>query len=394
VTAKKASAAGDAIVVMARAMTTATPPRPANVPATATYSGDAEQWCEDSETAVRRWYRDGQPLLDAGLRGGKLHGELSWWTNHPDFNYGEAPRRAAEALQQQYGLPIGPPLTTRIAAVYEDGAIASATFHGYPFGEIALIAAWRNGRLHGRFDWQKITQGEILRFGDTVIGAHDVKLPKPHPARGVSEFVDGKRKSTAFFDSDGQELVQAKPLKEWGQNFTAADLAGYVVRGDFERDLAAFFPTSRRVAEPAAGARPLAQWIDALPEAHRPAARAFDALVRSGKFPWLGLRFDVSGTYGFDCVRNELAGASDERYVGLSADGSGNMHLLDTTTGRVLGYEHEEGRFDPKRGFDDLDAFAFAMTRVEAAAAKRIPAKKLADLFKALGLPGGTAELG
>lgn len=100
----------------------------------------------------------------------------------------------------------------------------------------------------------------------------------------------------------------------------------------------------------------------------------------------------MSGTYGFDCVRNEMAGTTDERYVGLSADGSGNMHLLDTTTGRVLGYEHEEGRFDPRRGFDDLDAFA--MTRVEAAAAKRIPAKKLADLFKALGLPGGTAELG
>ncbi|MCY1054423.1 hypothetical protein [Nannocystis sp. SCPEA4] len=375
-------------------MSAATPPRPANVPASATYAADSAQWCEDTEAAVRRWYRDGQPLLDAQLRAGKLHGAVSWFSNHPDFNYGAEPLAAATALQQQYDLPIGPPLTTRIEAVYEDGAIVTATFHGYPFGQIALIASWRNGRLHGRFDWQKITQGELLRFGDTVIGAHDVKLPKPHPERGVSEFVDGKRKSTAFFDREGREIVQAKPLKEWGQGFARADLAGYVARGDFERDLAAFFPTARRVTELAGDARPLEQWIDRLSEAHRAAARAFDALVRSGRFPWLGQRFDVSGSYGFDCVRNGLAGAADDRYVGLSSDGSGNMHLLDTTTGRVLGWEHEGDGFDDRRGFDDLDAFAFAMARVEAAAAKRIPAKKLADLFNALGLAGAVFELG
>ncbi|MDC0716098.1 hypothetical protein [Nannocystis bainbridge] len=375
-------------------MTAASPPRPEHVPASATYDPESAQWREDSETVVRRWYRDGQPLLDANLRAGKLHGAVEWVTNHPEFNYGEEPRRAAIALQQQYGLPIGPSLTTRIEAVYEDGAIVRATFHGYPFGAVALVASWRGGRLHGRFDWLKITEGEILRFGDTVIGAHDVKLPKPHPHRGVSEFVDGKRKSTAFFDRDGQEIVQPKPIKAWGQEATPASLPGYVARGEFERDLAAFFPNGRRVTELAADSRPLAQWIDRLPEGHRAAARAFDALVRSGRFPWLGQRFDVSGTYGFDCVKQGLAGAADERYVGLSADGSGNMHLLDTTTGRVLGYEHESDSFDAERGFADLDAFAFAMPRVEAAASKRIPAKKLAELFKALGLTGGLAELG
>lgn len=78
----------------------------------------------------------------------------------------------------------------------------------------------------------------------------------------------------------------------------------------------------------------------------------------------------MSGTYGFDCVRNALAGASDERYVGLSADGS-------AASTRVMANANASRSSKPRRG-----------------AAKRIPAKKLADLFKALGLPGGIAELG
>src|SRR6185503_12068067 len=90
------------------------------------------------------------------------------------------------------------------------------------------------------------------------------------------------------------------------------------------------------------GARALKSWLPNLPQAARAAAEALDALVRAKKFPALPQTCDLS-SYGFDTVTNKLEGASDPRYVGLASDGSGNMHLLDTKTGRVLGWEHEAG---------------------------------------------------
>ena len=60
--------------------------------------------------------------------------------------------------------------------------------------------------------------------------------------------------------------------------------------------------------------RTIDEWIDALPEQHRPSVRAFDALVTGGRFPKLEQHFDVSRSYGADGTENGL----DARYVGLS----------------------------------------------------------------------------
>lgn len=357
--------------------------RPETVSSAASYRSDTAVWSEDTSSTLRRWSRDGQPLVDAEQQNGARHGTLSWLAE---------PQEAATAVQTELGLPIGPPDTTRLVARYEHGALTTATFHG-PNDEVLLAATWKEGRLHGNFDWKKITEGEILRFGDTVVGALDVKLPRPHPYRGVSEFVDGRRASTTFYDAEGVAVVRVKPLVEWGQDTTRITLDGYVARGDFEADLAAFFPTMERITELREG-RPLESWIGLLPEAHRPSVRAFDALVRGGRFPALGQHFDVATGYGFDAVKNTLDGVDGERWVGLSADESGDMHLLDITTGRVVTWAHDGTGLSGGHGFDGIDAYAFAMTRIEAAAENRISKKKVATLFEALGLPGGVTELG
>ena len=279
----------------------------------------------------------------------------------------------------------GPPLTAKIDTTYEGGQLRRARFLEKD-GTVLVDAHFADGKLHGPFMWNVARQimfhHPVITFDGTAIYAKDLKLPKPHPKSLEVEFVRGKLAKGKKSSADDAALA------DWGQRVTKAELTGYIERGDLARDLGAFFAGAKAVE---AGA-PREDWIQKLPAAHRPAAMSFDALVRGGKFPALPVAMDLS-TYGFDCAGENLPGAADPRYVGLSSDGSGNMHLLDTESGEVLGWEHEQDGFDERRSFASLDAYAFAMIRVAAAAQGRIDKKQLAAAFKKLGLRAGAFEL-
>jgi hypothetical protein len=100
-------------------------------------------------------------------------------------------------------------------------------------------------------------------------------------------------------------------------------------------------------------------------------------------------RAQLSG-YGFDCVKNELYNATDKKYFGLSYTSDGDLQLLDLETGRVLEWVHDSDPFEDDAVFPSLDAYAFAIVRIELAAQKRIPKPDAAAVFKRLGF--GWAE--
>jgi hypothetical protein len=170
-------------------------------------------------------------------------------------------------------------------------------------------------------------------------------------------------------------------IPDWGQNTPKQALSGYIARGDFAKDLERFFPDEERVGTQALD--PTGNRLETLPAGARPAAEALDALVRTGTTPFMGHACSFEA-YGFDCVKNELYGADEATYFGLAYDGFGDMYLLDLTTGAVLFYSHEEGTLE--EGFDSLDTFAFAMSRVDAALKGRIAKHELEASFERLGL--------
>ena len=96
--------------------------------------------------------------------------------------------------------------------------------------------------------------------------------------------------------------------------------------------------------------------------------------------------------FGIDCKSYKLDGVADPAYVIVGCDGSGDMYLLDTRTGKVHIYRHEESKLD-KKAFDSLDTFAFAALRAEAALRGMIPQPALKKAFKALGIDAGAALL-
>jgi hypothetical protein len=289
----------------------------------------------------------------------------------------------------------GPPLTGQVE-VRTTGDVTEVTFAEAPENEERtplLVASWKDGKLHGKLRWhvkRHISFNEpVVAFGDEKLMPRD--LPRrPDTAIVEAEFEGGARVGLRCFDADGAELLQPLPIRDWRQTVDAKELAGYVVRGDFAADLRAFFPHCKPVTK-LSDNEPLelASFVERLPEKHRPALAAFDALVRSWTFPWLAL-CDVS-YYGFDCQKNELYGADSDRYVGLAAESSGDMFILDLETGKVLDYSHEEGIFSEKGTFEDLDTFAFTMIRVEAAREKekQIDKGELAPVFERLGLSAG-----
>lgn len=179
-------------------------------------------------------------------------------------------------------------------------------------------------------------------------------------------------------------------VEDYGQQFQRAQLEGYIARGDFARDLDAFFGGVER-SPLDADAGTFAARVASLPEAHRAAAIALDALAQGGKFPE-STTCDFRA-YGFDTVKNELYGATDARYVGLASDGSGSYQFLDVVTGAVLSYEHEEGIFEEPRAFADLDEWAFTMIRVELVSQRRVAKASMRALFERLELSTGLYEL-
>jgi hypothetical protein len=294
------------------------------------------------------------------------------------------------------GLSIeGPPLTGRVE-VRTAGDVTDVTFAEAPEDAEQtplLVASWKNGQLHGKLKWHVerhiMFDKPIVAFGDKRLLPRD--LPRrPNTAMVEAEFEGGERVGLRCFDEGGDELLQPLSIRDWRQTIDAKEIPGYVTRGDFAADLRSFFPHCSRVTKLSDHAPlELASFVERLPEKHRPALVAFDALVRSWTFPALVL-CDVSA-YGFDCQTNELYGADDDRYVGIAAENSGDMFLLDLDNGKVLEYSHEEGIFSERGTFEDLDTFAFTMIRVEAARdkEKQIDKSELARVFEQLGLSVG-----
>ena len=359
-----------------------------SIPKLATYIEDKKLWVDEATDGKKRWwFRDGELLFDAGFRDGQWHGNVTWTR----AGYSQEPIDAAIEPLRRWDSQLGRPLLRGSRLAHERGELLSARFFGND--QLVLSARWRNGKLHGTLNWLVKLQinfsAPVLSIGDKEFMPRQLKLPKPHPARAEIDFLNGVRGAGVFFNADGEVVASLPPISDWGQEVEAVE--GYIARGDLERDVEAFYADVKPVKK-LEKPRTLKSFIGRVPESQRAAVEAFDALVRGKRFPALLRCFDVS-SYGFDCVKNELYGAADARYVGLSSDGSGNMHLLDTETGQVLGYEHEEGRFDEKCAFQDLDAYAFTMIRVEAVAQKRIDPKELTTLFERLGLSAGLREL-
>ncbi|MFE8605541.1 SMI1/KNR4 family protein [Archangium violaceum] len=355
-----------------------TDPRPKDVPPEATFDANANLWREGSpnDTRERLWiHPSGLLLLDATRKDGKLDGELKWsLAYHQMSEY--APR---VAMQMALGLPKGP--KTTMLATFADGVLVEVRFRpGFDFPD-TLRVELRDGVIDGTVEWVVgPVEGALFEHGDTRLLPKAFKLPKPWPHRLTAVFAKGKLKSTTYFDKDGNTLdVSKTTLTEWGETVEAGSLAGYIERGDFAADAARFFPKASRVSKPGS------EKVRAVP-----VGLALDKVVKDGGVPSMTTAFDFD-SYGFDCEKEELYGAADDKYVGIASDGSGEMFLLDVTTGEVVRYAHEEGTVAP--AFASLDHLAFSLLRVEAAAKKVIPKAKLSALFKRLGLTTAVALL-
>ncbi|RKH25386.1 SMI1/KNR4 family protein [Corallococcus praedator] len=350
-------------------MTTAL--RPKDVPPEATFDADANLWRlgGPNDSRERLWiHPSGLLLLDATRKDGKLDGEIKWSLAIHQMSE-HAPR---VALQAALGLPKGP--TSTMLATFADGALVEVRFRpGFDFPD-TLRVELRDGVIDGAVEWVVgPVEGALFEHAGTKLLHKVFKVPKPWPHRITAVFAKGKLKSTSYFAKDGTPLDVGKTsLTEWGEATEVSALAGYIERGDFAADAARFFPKAPRVSKPGS------EKVRAVP-----AGRALDAVVMSGGVPSMTLAFDFD-SYGFDCKKEELFGANDDKFVGIASDGSGEMFLLDVTTGAVVRYAHEEGTVAP--AFTSLDQLAFSLLRVEAAAKKLIPKAKVSALFKRLGL--------
>lgn len=352
--------------------------RPESVPPEATFDPSANLWRDGgpNEARERLWvHPSGLLLLDATRKDGKLDGEIKWsLTIHDMSEY--APR---VAMQAALGLPKGP--TGTMLATFVDGALVAVRFRaGFDFPD-KLRVELRDGVIDGTLEWEVgPTDGPLFEHAGAALLPKVFKVPKPWPHRLTAVFARGKLKSTTFFAKDGTPLeTSAAKITEWGETTEASALPGYIERGDFVADAARFFPKAARVT------RPSSEKVRRVP-----AGRVLDDAVTAGRVPSMTLAFDF-GSYGFDCAKEGLYGANDDKYVGLASDGSGEIFLLDVSTGEVVRYAHEEGTVAP--AFASLDQFAFALLRIEAAAKKLIPKPKVAALYKRLGLTAAGALL-
>jgi hypothetical protein len=363
----------------------AKPKKPSAASNAAEYVDKTRSWEDRSDPKrLRAWSSDGIFILDAGLDDGKLHGAVHWLKNASDD--------AAVLQRETYAFPHNEAIY-EMEAKYDHGELRRAVFFQlYPARELALSTSWQNGELHGPAQWFVHRTGSdfsqpLLRYNDVEVTSKTFKLPKPWPERIDAMFAKGKISSAEYFEKNGKRRgPPPAAIADWGQNAKSID--GYVSKR-LAIDLTAFFPDKSKVkAKPKRASK---TWLANLKAEHRDAAAAFAKIVESGAFPFLGVAMDVN-TFGFDTA--DLRGdAANPRYVGLSSDGSGNMHLLDLETGNVVGYEHESDAIDPKRTFDSIDAYAFALLRIELALDKRIEAAELTKALDRLGLKAAKHEL-
>jgi hypothetical protein len=71
--------------------------------------------------------------------------------------------------------------------------------------------------------------------------------------------------------------------------------------------------------------------------------------------------------------------------VRLAYDAYGDLYLLDVENGRVLRWAHDRDPFEDGEEFESLDAFAWAMLRLELCSWQRIAATDLGAAFERLG---------
>lgn len=365
------------------------PERPEGVPAEASYLGAQEIWTvggidEPRDGRQLLFARDGRPLSDVSFVDGKRQGAAKYW-RHPDTHI-ELPFQ-------------GPELTREIAITYERDAVKNVAFFGASDAETPLVAIDLAGgasgeRLDGTLRWNAKWGGNrkerVVAWEGKLVARGDIQGELRKSTRFEATLADGKVTRVHGFDEAGAEIHPPPVIADYGQTITREAIAGYVARGDFARDLAAFFATEERAPLDSAAPR-MREKLARLPEAYRAAAIALDEIAVAGKLP--DLMTTSFRAYGFDPVENDLANAAEDRYVGLASDSSGSYQLLDLETGKVRSYEHEEAMFDERRSFDDLDTWAFVMARVELVRKKQAPQAAMIALFERLELATGLVEV-
>lgn len=371
------------------------PKRPHGVPGDASYIAPAEIWVQGpllggaAMTGQQRtWHRDGELLSEIGWRDGKHHGTLA------TYGYGE------HAIEEP-GAPVGPPLTRRIHAEYVDGAIGSAMFFakvrsggkGEAEAEVELAAmTFDDGKLHGLLHWltkwHTNISAPIVVVEEIGLELDPSTLFQPRKLRGThrieADFDRGAVTAIRAFDAKDKRLVLPPPVANWAANTSPEQLAGYLAGGAFAHDVTAFFTAADRATELDEDAGRAESLFQRLPESHKAAAFALDAFVRRGAMPSMQT-FQLYG-YGFDCVKNTLHDAEDERYFGLGYDGFGDLYLLDVTTGRVRRWGHDRDPWEDGAEFASLDAFAFAILRNELVHDQRIDRSEVERCFARLGI--------
>jgi hypothetical protein len=365
------------------------PERPEGVPADASYIPPAELWVDGPMLGgapmtgrQRMWHRDGELLSDIGWKDGKHHGSFN------TYGYGE------HAIEEP-GAPVGPPLTRRIQAEYIDGEIRSARFfawvsEGDEKEEVELAAAaFEGGKLHGPLRW--LTRWHMT-FSKPIVSIEELELepsalfqPRRLPGthRIEADFDHGNAKAIRAFDKKRQPPRSPAPGRELGpghQPRAARRLPLWRrIRSRRQRTLR----RRRSCHGDRRGRRTRREPLQPTAEPHKAAAFALDRFVRSGAMPSMQT-FQLSG-YGFDCVKNELYDAEDERYFGLGYDGFGDLYLLDVDTGGVRRWGHDRDPWEDGAEFASLDAFAFGILRNELVNQQRIDRAEMESCFTRLG---------
>ncbi len=368
-------------------------PKPPSVPNAATYDKSTETWQLGSVAtgALQIWHPSGICMLDAHFQDGALDGELRFKIIGAAAHYGTDHYAFSNGLIKQFGLPDGDDMG-ELRASYRRGVPTAASFHifmGQPNEIEQLHATFDNGALV-RLRWKPTgTAQSVFKYGGVEIVRANMKIPKPWPATIEVEVSKGKVVSRTFLDAAGKSMkadVAPPPVAEWGQKTTRKELDGYIESGRFAKELATFWKGAKKATFDK-DARRAPKVFDRLPKAQQAAARAFDAICKKN-FPALK-RSSLSG-YGFDCVKNDLPVATDAKYFGLSYTLDGDLQLLDLETGRVLEWVHDYEPFEDDHVFPSLDAYAFAIVRIELLFEKRIPAAALEATFKRLGFAWAT----
>src|SRR5687767_9526657 len=125
---------------------------PKGVPSTATFDTKKKRWDETTDRRRRAWSPGGILLLDGGYTKGLPRGLVVWHNGQSDDIDDDDAMEVAEALAKELGIPSGPPLTRRVDAQYERGELCQVKMTEAD-GRTLVVAHFRDGQLHGPFQW-------------------------------------------------------------------------------------------------------------------------------------------------------------------------------------------------------------------------------------------------